>query len=463
MPARQKQPNHQLATLLDEAHMSNKGLAARVVRLGSLRGAPDLRYDHTAVIRWRNGEHPREPVPEIIAEVLTVELGRRVTVADIGMRKPEISARTGLELPTSQPAVVEAATLLWKADVDQQRSIVESRFDPATFSAAALRWLIGPWEPAPFSATGRRIGAAEVDEIRQLTSAFQVLDNRLGGGHVRVTVIEYLHTQVGPMLREARCAEPVRRQLFSAAAELTKLAAWINHDLDRQGLAQRYLVQALAMSRFAGDYGLSGEILAAMSQQAHYIAQASQAVDVARAAQAVAKRAALPILMTECHVMEAHGYAAMSDARACGLALKRAESSYDRATATALPPWLEYFDEAYFAAKIAHCFRDLDRPKETERYALQSLNMDPGYRRGKTFNTAVLAMAQASQGRLDEACTHGRTAVDMAAGLTSVRVYRYIRDVVRALGPYDGDPMVGEFMSYAEERLPALRVRGERP
>jgi len=72
-------------------------------------------------------------------------------------------------------------------------------------------------------------------------------------------------------------------------------------------------------------------------------------------------------------------------------------------------------------------------------------------------------MALASQGRVDEACAQGKVAVDMAAGLTSARVYRYIRDVVRAFGPYTDDPQVSKFIDHAEGRLPALRVRGARP
>ncbi|SNT14261.1 hypothetical protein SAMN05443665_101747 [Actinomadura meyerae] len=458
-------PNHKLAALIDEAGFSRKGLADRVVRLAQLRGVQNLRYNHSSVTRWLvHGDQPRPPVPQILAEVFTIELGRRITVADLGLKSPGLPQNIGLELPTSQTASAQAATLLWRADIDQQRPLVGAEFDQGAFSVAALRWFVGPWDPAPPPAAGRRIGAADVEEIRQVTAAFRILDNRLGGGHVRSPVVEYLHTHVGPLLRDARAAEPVRRQLFAAAADLTKLAAWLYHDLDRQGIAQRYLVQALAMARHADDYGLGAEILAAMSQLAHYVAQADQAVDMARTAQTAARRAGLPVLMTECEVMEAHGHAAQDGgARACAAALTRAEASYDRATTTELPPWLDYFDEAYFAAKIAHCFRDLGRPAEVEQYARKSLDMDPAYRRGKTFNVAILAVGLAEQGNLAEAVKEGRTAVDMAAGLTSARVYRYIRDVLGALAPYAADPEVAEIMCYAQEQLPALRVRAARP
>ncbi|WP_243715013.1 hypothetical protein, partial [Actinomadura bangladeshensis] len=456
--------NRQLAALIDEAKFSRKGLADRVVRLARLRGVRDRHYNHSSVARWLRGEQPRHPAPEIIAEVFTIELGRRITVADLGMKGVVSPPGLGLGLAMTQEASVQTAAMLWRADAEQQRALTGADFDPGAFSVAALRWLIGPWDAAPPVASGRRIGATDVEEIRQVTSAFRILDNRLGGGHVRSPVIEYLHTHVAPLLRDSRATHEVRRELFAAAADLTKLAAWLYHDLDRQGVAQRYLIQALAMARHADDHGLGAEILAAMSQQAHYVAQPDQAVDMARTAQAAARRAGLPVLMTECQVMEAHGHAAQDGgARACAQALARAEASYDRATRAELPPWLDYFDEAYFAAKIAHCFRDLGRPAEVEQYARKSLDMDPTYRRGKTFNISILAMSLAAQGQLEEACEQGKTAVDMAAGLTSERVYRYLRDVLEALEPAAAEPGVAEFMDYAEERLPALRVRGARP
>jgi hypothetical protein len=122
-----------------------------------------------------------------------------------------------------------------------------------------------------------------------------------------------------------------------------------------------------------------------------------------------------------------------------------------------------YFDEAHFSAKIAHCFRDLGRAEETEKYALRSLDIDQTSRRGMTFNISVLAAALAGQGRVDEACDQGRTAVDMAAGLSSSRVYRYVEDIRRALAPYTAEPRVTELMANSEERLPALRARAEHP
>ena len=225
-----------------------------------------------------------------------------------------------------------------------------------------------------------------------------------------------------------------------------------------QGLAQRYLVQALSMARFAQDDGLGGEILAAMSQQAVYVAQADQAIDMAHAANAAARRAGLGVLQTETIVMEAHGHALRQDAASCARALRRAEAVFDQASSSDVPSWLSYFDEAYFAAKIAHCFRVLGQGGLAEKYALRSLDMNPDYVRGKAFNVALLAMSYALQGEIEQACERGQQAVDLASGLESARAVTYVRDVLRCVVAHGGGRRAGEFRDYAAARLPELRA-----
>jgi tetratricopeptide (TPR) repeat protein len=122
-----------------------------------------------------------------------------------------------------------------------------------------------------------------------------------------------------------------------------------------------------------------------------------------------------------------------------------------------VPPWLGYFDEAYFGAKIAHCFRALGQGRVAEKYAARSLEMNPDYVRGKAFNMALLASSYALQGEVEQACARGQEAVDLAAGLDSARALAYIRDVLRSLAPYASARQASEFTEYAAGRLPGLR------
>lgn len=457
MAQRPRKPNHRLAALIAEAGLSNKGLARRVVRLGEARGHPGLEYNHSSVDRWLRGERPRAHAVWLLAEVFSAELGRPVTPADMGMADDHLPTGASLRMPVT---VAEAAHLvcdLAQGDLERRRPLITSQFDLVAYSSAALRWLVAPRTAITPSRGTRGIGMAEVQEIREAIDAFRVLDNRLGGGRIRPTVVEYLHSDIAPLLRDCRCTEDVRRELFSAAAELAQLCGWQAHDLELHGLAQRYLVQALTMARFAQDEGLGGEILAAMSQQAVYVAQPDQAIDMAQAAQAAGRRAGLAMLETESIVMEAHGHALRQDAGSCSRALSRAETAFRRAADDDLPAWLTYFDEAYFAAKIAHCFRALGQGSETEKYALRSLDMNLRYVRGRAFNMALLAIGYALQGEIDEACTHGRDAVGLAASLDSARAVTYIRHLLHQLASSKDEVQVRGFSSYAQAALPALR------
>jgi hypothetical protein len=133
-------------------------------------------------------------------------------------------------------------------------------------------------------------------------------------------------------------------------------------------------------------------------------ARPGEAIDLARAAQAAALKHGSATLLTECLVMEAHGHAARNDARKCGTALATAERSFDRATQEDSPAWLAYFDEAYLAARMAQCFRDLGEAGHAARYARRSLDMDGRYVRGRAFNLALLATACAAQDEPKRRC-----------------------------------------------------------
>jgi tetratricopeptide (TPR) repeat protein len=213
--------------------------------------------------------------------------------------------------------------------------------------------------------------------------------------------------------------------------------------------------QALAYSRHADDHALAAEVLAAQAHQALYLARPDEAVDLARAAQAAAVRHGSATLLTECLVMEAHGHATRNDAHACGAALARAEQTFDRAAREDDPAWLAYFDEAYLAARMAQCFRDLGEAGHAARYARRSLDMDGRYVRGRAFNLSLLATAYAAQGEPEQASAIGRQALDLTVRLTSARSVRYVRDLVRILRPQADVPAVRDFTAEVRERLPA--------
>jgi hypothetical protein len=455
VPRRPKEENLRLRALLDEAGMSNKGLARRVVDLARSRGAANVRCDHTSVLRWLAGEQPRPPVPELVAVVLGDALGRRIAETELGMTPSDLPADLGLHLPVAWTETVAISTALWRADVQRRRFLVNAVFTSAALPASALRWLTSPPAAAPAGSGPRRVGRADIDAIRDLTRSYREMDNRLGGGKLRGAIVSYLDDHVSRLLTSGSYTEDIGRQLAAACGELSQLAGWVAYDSDEHGVAQRYLTQALAYARHADDPALAAEILAAQAHQALYLARPDEAVDLARAAQAAASRHGSATLLTECLVMEAHGHAARNDARACGTALANAERTFDRAAREDDPAWLAYFDEAYLAARMAQCFRDLGEAGHSAQYARRSLDMDGRYVRGRAFNLSLLATAHAARGEPEQACAVGRQALDLTVRLTSARSVRYLRDLIRLLRPRADTAAVRDFTAEVRERLPA--------
>jgi hypothetical protein len=455
VPPRPKKENLCLRGLLHESGMSNKGLARRVADLAAAQGLTHVRCDHTSVLRWLAGEQPRPPVPDLAAAIMSEALGRKVSEAELGMTPSNLPGDLGLQLATAWTGTVTTSTSLWRADVQRRRFLVNAAFSSAALPASALRWLTSPRADAPASSGSRRVGQTDIEAIRDLTQSYREMDNRLGGGRLRSALVSYLDDHVTCLLTTGRYSECTGRQLAAACGELSQLAGWVAYDSGQHGLAQRYLIQALAYARHADDAGLAAETLAAQAHQALYLARPDAAIDLARAAQAAAARSGSATLLTECLVMEAHGHAARKDPLACAAAVAEAERSFDRAARHEDPAWLSYFDEAYLAARMAQCFRDLGDGGNAARYARRSLDMDGRYVRGRAFNLSLLASAHAMLREPEQACLVGQHALDLTGRLSSARSVRYVRDVARLLRPLASLPAVREFRAQVAERLPA--------
>ncbi|MEU8422708.1 helix-turn-helix domain-containing protein [Micromonospora sp. NPDC048835] len=410
--------------------------------------------------------------------VSRIMAGRKVTSIDVleriadGCRMPD-QARTTMGLAPRQAAPptgpdrrtpsepvhrtwqedVRSAAELWRGDVNRRDVLRQVAFSSAGYTLPALRWFTAP-DPTPVTQPGRNtVGQPEIDTIRAMTATYRQLDNQYGGGHARDTVVRCLHQEVTPLLTDGRYDQATGQRLLSAAAELAQLAGWQAYDIAAHGTAQRYLTLALDFAHAAGDDGLGAEILAAMSHQATYLGHTTTGLDLARAAGQIARRAGIPVLTAEAHVMEAHALAKANDERACAAALHQAEQALDRADRSTEPQWLSYFDEAYLSAKFGHCFHALGRNTHAERFAVRSLRMDNRYIRGRAFNLALLASVHAQQGEPDRACAIGAEALSLTTQLRSARAVRYLRDLQTQLTPHRRLPAVRYFTGRIDATL----------
>ena len=116
-------------------------------------------------------------------------------------------------------------------------------------AAAALPLGLGQATEAQARAAtvrGGRVGAADIETVRSMLTAFTAIDERQGGQHGRSAVVQYLRSDVTDVARAtfSRDADPV--DALTAAAAVTYLAGWKAYDAGEHGLSQRYYPRASA-------------------------------------------------------------------------------------------------------------------------------------------------------------------------------------------------------------------------
>ncbi|MFD7945614.1 regulator [Streptomyces sp. NPDC059744] len=284
---------------------------------------------------------------------------------------------------------------------------------------------------------GQKVSSGDVAALRSVGELFRTLDHTYGGGHARQALVRYLEHEAEPMLR-GTYGEAIGRRLFSAAADLTRLAGWTSYDIAAHGLAQRYFVQALRLAQAAGDRVYGSYVLITMSRQAVYLGHGREAVQLARVAQQGVGSSAPPVVMALLHAVEARGHGVLGEARTCAASLARAEHALEAARpGDDVPHWGRYFDEAQLADEFGHCHRDLQQYRAAAQHAERSLQLRaPVYARSRLFCRVVLASARLGLGELDQACLLGAEAAQQAAEMRSVRATEYVTEFERRLEPY---------------------------
>jgi hypothetical protein len=208
-------------------------------------------------------------------------------------------------------------------------------------------------------------------QIRVVAQHLMDIDFQFGGGYVRRMLLHYFQSEIVPLLRKPH-PEPVRREIFGAAAEVAQLLGWSAYDAGRHGAAQHYFMQGLRLAAEAEDPVLGGRLLSNLSHQANYLGKYDEALQFARAAQASARGRASATVTAMFLAMEARALASRGDAQLCGRALNLAEQAFARRDPSTDLQWIGYFDELELAGEAAHCFRELGQPRETQMFAALS-------------------------------------------------------------------------------------------
>ncbi|MEU9915278.1 sporulation protein [Streptomyces sp. NPDC051001] len=451
-----REPNAQLIAVMDEAQVSNKGLAKRMKDTAARRGV-SLGTTHVSVQRWRDGAGIQPQTAAIMADALSAKLGRRITPGDLGFFD---HTERATPQPISYPGTVSDVLSTLEHLADQRAEAPASdqlTIADSDLSAAVLSWMIARPDGVQVDRPShQRIGMRDVRAIKDAAGMFMQLDFKYGGGHGHKALRHYFRHEVLPLL-DASYSERVGTALFGAAAEVSQLLAWTAYDTGNHQLAHRYLTSTLRLSQVIDDRMFGARILGNLSHQANYLGNHAQAIQLARAAVEGAKGRATPRAMANYSAMEARALSNAGDRIAAGRAMNEAERHFEHADTREDPAWLGYFDSAELMGELCHCFRDLKMRREAVEQAQRAVDStDPKYARTLGFCRMVLAQSQLLNGELEAAVTTASLAVDGGDTLQSTRFQRYVTDFQVEVSIHAGNPTVAAFNDQVHDALARL-------
>jgi hypothetical protein len=424
--------NAALAALLREAGWSQPQAAAAVVRVAAESGVRELQaISRSHIAMWIQGTRPSGQAPHILCETLSRRLGRRLSLAEIGL-EGEPTGRTDRGCDWSvDPLTVLAELGSDDLDMHRRNMLATAAYSVAGLALPAASW----WAAAPAAAakrpavSSRQVMPTDIDDIRELTTFFSARDQQRGGASGRSALAGHLRDEAAPLLGSRFATEQIRQDTYSAVAEMTYLAGWMAFDASEHRTAQRYLTLAARIAAEAGDGPLGGHILRAMAHQAVDLRHPRHALDLADASmshdrygQAGYREKALLA------IVHARALAAGGDRAGTLAAISRAERDLSRADNGGAPSRVGFFQEASLAHETACALRDLGQPRDAEIHFQRSVatRRHQLYARTHSVTLGYLGAVQVQQGRLDEACATWGEALDAMSGVHSGRA----RDVI---------------------------------
>ena len=297
-------------------------------------------------------------------------------------------------------------------------------------------------------------GLAPSEAIISTMQSFRAADRNVGGGHLYPSVIRYLQTDVARRLFDADGGGD-GRAVFTAAAALTEMAAWMAHDAGRDSATRRHLALARNLARVSGERQLSAHVLASLSHHARHVGQHAQAVQLARDGHdLLAAGPRQPELAARLLAMQARAHAEIGEAAHATQLLRQAEDALSTEEEEELSPWVSRFDEGSLASEAARSFLRLRDMRAARAQAERILQVRaPDRTRSRAFAQLTLARALIAKGEADEACAVVDQALDATRQRSSFLVIQQLGEVRQLLLGSKDSSAVTTFLPRFESEL----------
>ncbi len=440
----QRTTNTKLAALIAAAQLTHGQLARAVVRVAT-EGTAGTTADDVAglgrshVSHWVAGVTPSGRIPNLLCEALSRQLQRVVTTSEIGLSYEETATGSA---PNWDLDTLITLTELGRVDVDasRRRILVNAAYSVAALTLPEASWWIRQSKRTRAGIDNRRVGGADVEAVRDTVAMFQRMDQRRGGGHARSAVVQFLTSDVTPLLRGHFANDRLRREMFSAASELAYLSGWMAFDNSEHSVAQHYFNSSIKLAAEADDSAMAGHVLRAMAHQAIDLGHYSQALDLTKASMERERyQAATPRERALLGVVHARGLAVNRQRKEAARALLLAENDLQAAKGGDVEPQrVFFFGEASLAHQTAWTLRELNDLQDAISNFRRSVRTRKAtsFTRTHAVTLGYLGATQAQQGEIEAACSTWMKAIDAMQGVRSGRTREVAATMRSTLAPF---------------------------
>ncbi|WNV90241.1 helix-turn-helix transcriptional regulator [Umezawaea sp. Da 62-37] len=403
--------------------------------------------EFSTVGRWERGVLTPQPWRRPrIAKALAVSLDD----LDVMLGQGSVTAPSTRRIGQHASAQVDETSLALRSSASivpayDPNARVDMGSDPARF-LEPLTLLVQP---------PRRVGWAEVGQIKLMTATLAASENLYGGGMAGEAGAA--HLRWASRLLGAQAGTAVEAGLFEAVGNLAGVVAFSAFDVSNHDAAARCFRFGLWCAEQGGSWELRAATLADMARQAIYLGDLDGALSLIEFAQVRADRLTATA-RAMIGVVRARLLAMVNRHDEARAEVERADQHFAQQQAETDPPWLVYYDEAEHAGSSARALTPLavanKQPGDAgERLTTAIALHSDAYPRSRTFSRARLATLHMTVGDPREAVDIGRQAVFDAAILNSRRMDDELTKLVRACDRHRSIPDVAEFSDFVASAM----------
>ncbi|WP_158851138.1 helix-turn-helix domain-containing protein [Saccharothrix deserti] len=301
----------------------------------------------------------------------------------------------------------------------------------------------------------RRIGWAEVEQVKLMTGTLAASENLYGGGMAGEAGAA--HLRWASRLLSAQASTAVEAGMFEAVGNLAGVVAFSAFDVGNHDAAARCFRFGLWCAEQGGSWELRAATLADMARQAIYLGNLDEALSLIEFAQVRADRltatarAMIGVVRARLLAMLGRHDEARAD-------VDRADMHFAHRQVATNPPWLVYYDEAEHAGSSARALTPLavagKRPGDAAERLETAIRLhSDAYPRSRTFSRTRLATLHMTIGDPREAVDIGRQAIADAAMLNSRRMDEELSKLMRACKRHRSIPEVAVLSDFVASAM----------